>query len=73
MRSTVKMDDINAFEYSFDGKTYTPFGGAYVIKTALWRGGMVGTYTFNRLGEAGYLDVDSFQYDVRNSPTANSR
>jgi len=73
MRSTVKMNDVNTFEYSIDGKTYTPFGGSYVIKTALWRGGMVGAYTFNRLGEAGYLDVDSFQYDVLNAPDAKTR
>jgi beta-xylosidase len=73
MRSTVKMDDVNAFEYSFNGEIYTTFGGGYVLKTAGWRGDMVGTYTFNRLGEAGYLDVDSFQYDVRNTPAANTR
>jgi beta-xylosidase len=66
MRSTVRMDDLNAYEYSLDGKTYLPFGGAYKLKTAQWRGDMVGAYTFNRLGEVGHLDVDAFQYKVRN-------
>ena len=73
MRSAVKMDDVNAYEYSLDGKTFLPFGGGYRLRTAQWRGDMVGTYTFNRLGEAGYLDVDSFQYEVHNAPAAKTR
>jgi len=71
MRATVKMDDINAYAYSLDGKTFIPFGGAYRLTTAHWRGDMVGAYTFNRLGDAGMLDIDSFHYTVLNAPAGS--
>jgi beta-xylosidase len=73
MRSTVKMDDRNVYEYSLDGETFLPFGGTYRLSTAGWRGDMIGTYTFNSLGEAGYVDVDSFQYEVHNAPAAKTQ
>jgi hypothetical protein len=67
------MDDRNVYEYSLDGETFLPFGGTYRLSTAGWRGDMIGTYTFNSLGEAGYVDVDSFQYEVHNAPAAKTQ
>ncbi len=66
--STVGADEICRFDYSLDGKTFVPFGGAYQLKPGGYRGDMVGLYSFNDLGESGFVDVDSFEYHTRNAP-----
>ena len=66
LRSSVRFDDINSYEYSIDGETFTHFGGAYKLRAGGYRGDMVGIYTFNNLSETGYVDVDYFHYDTRN-------
>jgi beta-xylosidase len=69
-RSTVKFDDINAYAYSLDGKTFSQFGGAYKLRNSGYRGDFVGIYSFNDSGDAGYIDVDSFKYTTMNRPIA---
>ena len=68
LRSTVGLDELARFEYSTDGKTFTPFGGRYKLKPGNYRGDMIGIYTFNDQSNSGYLDVDYFHYEVKNKP-----
>ncbi len=70
IESIVKADEVNAFAYSLDGKTFTPFGGAYKLRPAGYRGDMVGIYTFHESAESGHVDIDSFEYTVKNKPDA---
>ena len=72
LRSVVKFDDINAYSYSLDGKTFTPFGGAYKLQSHGFRGDFIGIFCFNDNGDAGYIDVDSFEYQSMNRPGGES-
>jgi beta-xylosidase len=66
IRSSAGFDDINTYSCSLDGKTFTPSGSAYKLKSAGWRGDMIGIYTFNNDAEKGYIDVDYFHYETTN-------
>jgi len=66
LRSSTGFDDVTAYSYSTDGQTFIPFGGAYKLKSASYRGDMIGIYTFNNETETGYVDVDFFHYEVKN-------
>jgi beta-xylosidase len=68
LRSTVTIDEQNHYSFSVDGVHFTPFGGAYPLTAAGYRGDMAGIYTFNPLKDDGYLDVDSFESTVENHP-----
>lgn len=54
------------FLYSMDGKKFVPFGEEYRMGTANFRGNMIGIYTYNNTMEKGYIDIDWFDYQVRN-------
>jgi beta-xylosidase len=66
LRSSVGVDMINSYSYSFDGKNYTSFGGKYVLKWGSYRGDYIGIYCFNNFEDKGYIDVDWFHYQVIN-------
>lgn len=53
------------FFYSLDGRTYQPFGDAYQLTWESYRGDRIGIFTDNSKGVAGFLYVDSFQYQVQ--------
>ena len=63
LRSTWGFDGLSQFAYSLDGKTFTPFGESYQLTWGSYRGDRVGLFTVNST-TAGWVDVDSFQYDV---------
>ena len=54
------------FEYSFDNKKYTAFGGSSQLNWAWFRGARFGIYNYNSLQEAGFVDVDWFRYPIEN-------
>ena len=54
------------FEYSFDNKKYTAFGGSSQLNWAWFRGTRFGIYNYNSLQEAGFVDVDWFRYPIEN-------
>ena len=54
------------FLYSVDGKVFVPFGGTYQMRTANFRGDMVGICTYNNQNDKGYVDIDYFEYNVKN-------
>jgi hypothetical protein len=54
------------FEYSFDNKKYTVFGGASKLSWAFYRGTRLGIYNYNNKQEIGFIDVDWFKYEINN-------
>ena len=56
------------FSYSTDGITYHAFGDVYQMGTANYRGDMVGLFTYNNEPGNGYIDVENFDYNVKNRP-----
>jgi beta-xylosidase len=66
LRSSTTFDDHASWAYSTNGNDFTPCGSVYVLKPAGYRGDLIGIYTFNDTGEAGFVDVDFFHYDIQN-------
>jgi beta-xylosidase len=62
-----KIDDQGgcSFTYSLDGKTFTPIGTRFFFGWFNYRGTRLGLFTYNDLGEHGWVDFDSFHYDYR--------
>jgi len=54
------------FEYSFDNKKYTVFGGTSQLTWAFYRGTRLGIYNYNNRHEAGFVDIDWFKYEINN-------
>jgi beta-xylosidase len=58
--------DVNGvaqFQYSTDGRNFTPFGNTYQITSfGGFLGAKLGIFTNNDERDAGYVDVDSFRY-----------
>lgn len=50
------------YEYSTDGKLFTPFGNPFEIKPSGHEGARIGLYSKNNAGK-GYVDIDWFQYE----------
>ncbi len=64
LRSTWGFDGKSQFSYSSDGIAYKPFGDIYQLTWGSYRGDRVGIFTVNPAIEAGFVDVDSFQYET---------
>ena len=65
LRSTWDFDGKTNLSYSLAGVTFGDFGEPYQLTWASYRGDRIGIFTFNDLGETGYLDVDDFQYKIQ--------
>ena len=63
LRSTWVYDGVCKYEYSIDGKIFTPFGNTYKMTWGFYRGDRIGIYCYNQSEEKGYVDVDWFKYD----------
>ena len=66
IRSTAGFDNKQTYQYSTDGKIFHGFGDTYELVNGLFSGDMVGVFTYNNEAEAGYIDLDSFEYIVVN-------
>ncbi len=64
LRSTWAFDGLSQFSYSLDGKTFTPIGDPYQLTWGNYRGDRIDLYTTNPAATAGFVDVDSFTYEV---------
>jgi beta-xylosidase len=62
LQTRISLDGYATWAYSLDGRTFTPFGEGYRLEWANYRGSRLGIFTYNDNGEAGYVDVDEFQY-----------
>lgn len=58
LNSTWGYDGIGAYSYSFDNKTFIPFGPTHAFAWGSYRGDRVGIFNYNLLNEEGYVDVD---------------
>ena len=54
------------FEYSFDNKKYLSFGTISQLTWAFYRGTRFGIYNYNNSLNSGFVDVDSFEYQLKN-------
>ena len=63
LKSTWGLDGMSQYYYSTDGKKYTAFGQPYQMAWGSYRGDRLGIYSYNNKADAGYVDVDFFQYD----------
>lgn len=53
----------NQFFYSFDNKTFTPFGSSFDTKWGYWKGTRIGLFSFNELNNGGTALFNSFVYN----------
>ena len=60
-KTTVK-DHLAAFFFSLDSLHYQQIAQTYLVRWGKYRGDRIGVYTFNNCSEAGYVDVDTFEY-----------
>jgi len=59
LRAEVLPDQTSRFAYSFDGKTFTPFGEPVALPVfSWWKGSRPALFTFNRLTADGFADFD---------------
>ena len=65
LRSEWSLDGLSRFSYSLDGADYQYFGSIYPLKWASYRGDRIAIYSFNPLGEDGYVDIETFDYPLR--------
>jgi beta-xylosidase len=63
LKSTWGLDGKSQYSYSEDGKNFTPFGEPYAMAWGSYRGDRIGIFCFNDKSDAGYVDVDFFDYD----------
>lgn len=66
MRSSAGFDDIQTYKYSLDGKNFISIGECYLLRMGNYRGNMIGVFTYNNIEEKGYIDIDWFNYQVKN-------
>lgn len=72
LRSAWGLDGVSHFSYSLDGDAYLPFGEPYQLTWSYYRGDRLGLYSFNDLGENGFVDVDYFHYALQKTSSAAS-
>jgi len=65
LRSEWGLTGLSQYSYSEDGKTFLSFGEPGQLDWADYRGDRIGLFTYNTLVEAGYIDVDWFHYDYK--------
>ncbi|MGD0140967.1 MAG: glycoside hydrolase 43 family protein [Tepidisphaeraceae bacterium] len=65
LRSNWDFAGDSRFSFSTDGTIFTPFGTPYRLTWGNYRGDRIGVYNYNNREEAGYVDVDSFQYTFK--------
>lgn len=66
LRTCMGMADKASFQYSCDGNIFYDLGNIYSMTSANFRGDMIGLFTYNDSGAAGFVDVDWFHYQITN-------
>ncbi len=62
LRSLISGEGSTTWAYSFNGRDFTPFGGRFRFAWANYRGDRIGIFTYNDDADAGFVNVDEFQY-----------
>ena len=60
LRAIIDFNGVCRFEYSFDDKKYSSFGGSSQLSWASFRGARLGIYNYNNQDDAGFIDMDWF-------------
>ena len=61
-RSKINKQSVNTYYYSYDGTSFTQFGGTFALAWGGYRGDCIGMYNYNNAADSGYVDVDWFHY-----------
>jgi beta-xylosidase len=64
LKSDWGLDGLSRFYYSFNGKSFTPFAGAYQMKWEAYRGDRLAIFNYNNNAEKGYVDIDYLHYKL---------
>lgn len=64
LRSTWNFAGVTDFWYSEDGVDFKRVGKPCQLTWAFYRGDRTGLFTYNANGARGYIDIDSFQYEI---------
>ncbi len=64
LRSTWNFAGVTDFLYSEDGVDFRRVGEPCQLTWAFYRGDRTGLFTYNADGARGYIDIDSFQYEI---------
>jgi hypothetical protein len=62
LRSRWGYDGMSQFAWSADGKLFHDAGAPYRLTWGSYRGDRIGLFTYNNVGDNGYVDVDRFSY-----------
>ncbi len=68
LRAIIDDKATSTFAYSLDGEHFTPFGEPYALKWAWYRGIRLALFSYNETAEAGFVDIDSFEYTFPGPP-----
>ena len=62
LRSNWDLQGQNSYFYSLDGKTFESYGEKTQLMWGSYRGDRIGIFNYNTLEDAGFVDVDWFNY-----------
>ncbi len=62
LRSYWDLNGINQYSFSVNGRSFIAFGKKSQLTWGSYRGDRVGLINFNTIRDAGYIDVDHFNY-----------
>lgn len=65
LRTTVDFNGKAVFAWSTDGRHFTTSKEEFELKWGNYRGDRIGLYTFHAAREAGFVDIDRFDYNRR--------
>jgi hypothetical protein len=64
-KSTWGLDGRSQYYYSTDGRSFVAFGNPYQLTWGAYRGDRIAIYNYNNKTNAGFIDVDFFQYKYK--------
>jgi hypothetical protein len=73
LKSAWGLDGKSAWSISADGKAFKPVGEMVQFTWGAYRGDRLGLFTFNPVGEMGYIDIDTVKYAIANGAVGPKR
>jgi len=67
LKSIWGYDGISSYAFSTDGMKFIPFGDTYQLSWGSYRGDRIGVFNFNTKEDKGFVDVDWFRFNYKNS------
>lgn len=66
-RACIGFEGKATFSYSTDNRHYLALGNKYLLVPGNFRGAMIGIFNYNNHQDAGYVDIDWFKYEIKNT------